>query len=203
MTSIALQRGFMNAIIVGIGVFSVIAILTFGIAAVSGRTVRDSGAIAFTIFWVVIFVAFVSNFLIDRSNRGALLLDCGPHPTRVLFLLNAVIFAFVGLSGGFASHSFDTFGIAGAMFGITFSIYWVVMSVGRLQIVENGIWQYWGLLKWHKLESYEWQDGTNPTLMLQTTTKIPLFGRGALPVPAEHAEAVSKLLEHYAAHKHT
>ena len=201
MTSVALQRGCLNAIICGIGVFSVIGTLMFGISAITGRTLRDSGAIAFAIFWVAVFAAFVSSFLIGRGKRGAILLDCGHHPTRVLFLFNAAIFAFLGLTGGFASNTFDTHGTASALFGITFSVYWVLMSFGRLQIVESGIWQYWGLLKWQKLESYEWQGDGTPTLMLQTKTRLSFLGRGALSVPAEHKEAVSILLEKYAAQK--
>jgi len=201
MTSVAWQRGCVNAIICGIGVFGVNGILTFGIAAMTGRTLRDSRAIAFAIFWVAIFAAFVSTFLIGRAKRGAILLDCGHHPTRALFLFNAALFAFLGLGGGFASHTFDTFGIASALFGITFSVYWVLVSLGRLQIVENGIWQYWSLLRWQKLQSYEWKEDANPTLMLQTVTTLPFLGRGALPVPAEHKEAVSKLLEQYASQK--
>jgi hypothetical protein len=201
MTSVAWRRGFKNAIICGIGVLGVIGILTFGISTLTGRSFRDSGAIAFAVFWVATFAAFVLTLLIGRAKRGAIVLDCGHHPTRALFLFNAVIFAFLGLAGGFASNAFDTLGIASALFGITFSVYWLLMSFGRLQIVENGIWQYWSLLKWQQIESYEWHGGADATLMLQTKTKLPFLGRGALPVPAEHKEAVSGLLERYAAQK--
>ncbi len=201
MTGIAWQRGIKNAVICLIGVLGVIGIMAIGVSALTGRTFQDSAAIAFGIFWIGIFVAFVSTFLIGRGKRGEVLLDCGHHPTRALFLLNAAIFAFLGLGGGFASNTFDSLGIASALFGVTFSAYWVLMSLGRLQVVENGIWRYWSLLKWQKLHSYEWQGNSRPTLMLQTKTKLPFLGRGALPIPAEHKEAFSKLLEQYAAQK--
>lgn len=195
MTNAAWQRGFKNATICGIGLFGVIGILTFGISALTGRAFQDVGTIVFAIFGVVIFAGFTLTFLIGRGKRGAILLDCGHHPARGLFLFNAVIFAFLGLGGGFSSN---------ALFGtlsVCWAAYWVLMSFGRLQIFENGIWQYWSLLKWQKLESYEWRGGANPTLMLQTKTKLPFLGRGALPVPAEHKEAASELLEKYAAQK--
>jgi hypothetical protein len=201
MTNVALQRGFKNAIICGIGVLGVIGFLTFGIKTLTGRSFRDSGAISFAIFWVVIFTGFVLVFFIGRMKRGDVLLDCGHHPTRALFLLNAVLFTFLGLGGGFASDAFGTVGIAGALFGLSFSVYWVLISFGRLQIVENGIWQYWSLLRWRRIESYEWKGDANSTLMLQAKTKLPFLGRGALPVSIEHKEAVSELLEQYAAHK--
>lgn len=201
MTSSAVQRGYKNALICSVIVAAVVAVLTFGIAAISGRTLRDSGAVAFAILWATVFAFFVSTFLIARARRGAILLDCGHHPTRALFVFNAVLYglAFFVLGGGFASGAFDKFGIASALFGITFSVYWVLMSLGRLQFVENGIWQYWSLLKWQKVASYEWEGDANPTLMLQTKTMFPFLGRGALPVPLEHKEAVSRLLEQYVA----
>ena len=96
---------------------------------------------------------------------------------------------------------FDSVSIGIALFGITFSVYWVLIAFGRLQIVENGIWQYWSLLEWKKLESYEWRGDATPTLMLQTKTKLPFPGRGALPVLAVHKEAVSELLEKHVAQK--
>lgn len=201
MTSVAWLRGFKNAIICGIGVFGVIGILTFGIKTLTGRSVPDSGAIAILIFWVVIFATFVLTLLTGRGKRGAVLRDCGHHPTRALFLFNAAIFAFLGLGSGFASNTFDTGGITSVLFGITFSVYWVLISLGRLQIVENGIWQYWSLLKWERIDSYQWTGDANPTLMLQTKTKLSFLGRGALPVPTEHKAAVSESLEKYVTQK--
>ncbi len=203
MTNAAWHRGIKNATICGIGLFGVIGILTFGISALTGRPIQDVDTIVFAIFGVVIFAVFVLTLLIGREKRGAILLDCGHHPARALFRFNAVAFAFLGLGGGFAANAFGTPGITTALFAITYSVYWVLMSFGRLQIVENGIWQYWSLLKWQKLESYEWRGGANATLMLQAKMKLPFLGRGALPVSAEHKEAVSELLEKYTAQKNS
>jgi hypothetical protein len=72
-----------------------------------------------------------------------------------------------------------------------------MMALGRLQLTENGIWQYWSLLKWDNIASYAWQGDTRPTLMLQTKSKYPILGRGALPVGPEHRDAISELLERH------
>ena len=69
------------------------------------------------------------------------------------------------------------------------------MAYGRLQILENGIWQYGWLLNWDRIKSYEWQGEDNRTLMLTTNAKFPSLGKGALPVPREHRDAVDELLQ--------
>lgn len=70
-----------------------------------------------------------------------------------------------------------------------------VHAYGRLQIFENGIWQYAGLLNWDRIESYEWQGEENRTLMLNTINKLPFWRKLALPVPLEHRDAVDDLLQ--------
>jgi len=179
--------------ICGIGVLCVIGIPTFGVLVLTGRTLRDSGTIAFAIFLVAFFASFVFSLLIGRGKRGAILLDCGPQPRRVFFLLNAAIFAI-----GFLIL---TLGIADGVVRITISMFSILLWFGRLQFVENGIWQYWSLLKWQDLESYEWQGDATHNLILQTKTKLTLLGREFLSVPVEKKNAVSKLLEQYATQK--
>ena len=197
MTDVAFRRGMKNALLCLIGVFALVAILAQLVTTLTGRTWRESVAFSFAIFWVVVFVAFIVNAVVGRQRRGAVLLDCGPHPTRVLFLLNAGIFAFLALSNFFSAEKNDLRGIAMLIFGTSFCAYWVMMALGRLQLTENGIWQYWSLLKWDKVASYAWQGDTRPTLILQTKSKYPILGRGALPVGPEHREAISELLERH------
>ena len=197
MTDVAFRRGMKNALLCLIGVFAVVAILAQVVTTLTGQTWRDSVATSFAIFWVVVFLAFIANAIIGRQRRGEVLLDCGPHPTRILFLLNAGIFGFLALSHVFSADKSDLNGIASLIFWGSFCAYWVMMALGRLQLTENGIWQYWSLLKWDKIASYAWQGDTRPTLMLQTKSKYPILGRGALPVGPEHREAISELLERH------
>ena len=69
--------------------------------------------------------------------------------------------------------------------------FWVVMATGRLQVRENGLWQYWGLLRWDRLASYHWAD--DATLILRGRGPLN-FLQGALPVPPEHQAEVKALL---------
>ena len=69
------------------------------------------------------------------------------------------------------------------------------MATGRLQIREGGLWTYWGLLRWEKIESLQWSGDS--TLMVKAKSRLPFLGRGALPVPPEQKQAVNELLQKY------
>ena len=67
------------------------------------------------------------------------------------------------------------------------------MAFGRLQIREGGLWQYWGLLRWDKIEFYQWSGDS--TLVLKAKSHLPFLGRGALPIPPEDKQAIEELLQ--------
>jgi hypothetical protein len=182
-----------NLVICGVGVYATIGLLACAVWAIFQQSALYSLAIAFVILLVGSLTAFLVSWLYGNLVSGSVLLDCGPHPTRMLFWVNAVLFLLGGAGGslGMIAKPFGTFGIAGGMLAIAFSAYWVIMACGRLQICENGIWQYWALLKWDKLRSFEWE---GDTLLLQTTARFPFLGRGALPVPPEQHAAFDELL---------
>ena len=198
MTAAAWNRGLKNALICAVSVFALVGVLALAISAIFQQPIRDSFGVAFAIFWILIFAVFVFSWLYSMNVSGSVLLDCGPHPTRGLFLVNAVLFPVMGAGGSLAAFAskFDEFGIASALFGVTFAVFWVIMAFGRLQIREMGIWGYWGLLRWEKLVSYAWH---GDTLMLQTKTVLTFLGRGALPVPSEHKTAVDETIKYYSA----
>jgi hypothetical protein len=80
---------------------------------------------------------------------------------------------------------------------MSFSVYWLIMAGGRLQARENGVWQYWGLLPWSKIESYHWANDC--TLLVKARGPLSFLGRGALPVPPEYKDAFDQLLQkHFA-----
>lgn len=197
--SIAPQRGWMHLLVCFLTMIVVVSVLAFGLSAIAGRPIRESFSIAFALVWSIIFVVFVSTYLMGRRNRGAILLDCGRHPARALCLFNAAVFLFLALTGGLVTNITDARGVAGVMFGITFAAYWLMMSLGRLQFTENGIWQYWHLWRWQGLEGYEWHNEASSTLMLQSKSRYLMLSSAALAVPAEQKEAVAKILNKYLA----
>lgn len=197
MTTTAYAQGVRNALICGIGVLAFWLSIAGVISLVSDRPIRDSYGPAFAILWGFIIVWFVAAWIYGRQSGGRVILDCGPHPTRKLFLINAVIFLFLGVTGSLAGTSAASMdpGIAGPVFGISFALYWVIMATGRLQMRETGIWQYWSLLRWSRIDTYSWANDC--TLLLKTKGALSSLGRGALPVPPEHKEAIEKLLQEH------
>lgn len=204
MTAAAWRRGTKNALLCGIAVSAVVVGLTYLIAALLQLDWRQSTAIASATVWAFALAAFVTVWFWGRRTAGPVLLDCGPHPAQRLFLLNAAIFtglAIAALALGLSGRQSVVVVAFGGLFAASFAIYWLMLARGRLQIREDGIWQYWSLLRWDRVRSYAWKAGTQPTLMLQTTAAVPALGRGALPVPLSHQPTIDRLLrEHGVAH---
>jgi hypothetical protein len=148
-------------------------------------------------------LAFFGTWFYGRSAAGPVLLDCGAHPTWWLFLLNAGLFVMLGLMNGLdpilkliegpaATWTTILFGIGWPVLMISLVPYWLVMASGRLQMRENGIWQYWGLLRWSKIDSYHFAN--DATLTIRAKGFLSSRIQGALPVPPEQKQAVEELL---------
>ena len=188
-----LRRGQLNALICAIGVVAILSLLTVGIWAIFKQPVVSSAIIAFGIFWIFIFTTFIVCWRHGKATSGPVLLDCGPQPTKKLFWIQAMFFLIFFGGGGFLRFldNSDMFGIAVMLFGLTAFIYWGIMASGRLQIRQNGIWQYCSLLKWNRLQSYEWQ---GDSLLIQANTRLLFLGKGALPVTIEHKVSFEEML---------
>jgi hypothetical protein len=118
--------------------------------------------IVFSAVWGLTLLASLGAWLYGWRAKGRILLDCGPHPMRWLFVVDGLFF--------------------------------LIMALGRLQVTENGIWQYWGLLRWRKIASYRWADDNTLSV---TPRAGSLLLRGALPVPTEHTKAVDSILSEF------
>jgi hypothetical protein len=184
MTITALKRGYLNAL--NCGLFLVGAWLLVGgmIAVVTGRERADSLLISFALICGLTFFTFFLTWLLGRNAGGQVLVDCGPHPARWLFLFEAGLFALVGAGGCLAIGGISMAPrVASAVFGLVVAVYWLVLATSRLQVKERGLWLYTGLLPWHKVESFSW----TPDSTLQVTVRgtFARLRHGALPVPPE------------------
>jgi hypothetical protein len=194
MTPTAWGRGATNALICGFILLVSWLLIAGLISSFSHTSLTDSFSLAWTFLAGLILVLFLGTWLYGLNAGGRVLLDCGPHPTRVLFLIEAAVFPALGFCGGFAASSLSrSLAISGPMFGISVGVYSLIMASGRLQIREGGLWQYWGLLLWERIVSCELSGDS--TLMVQAKTRLPLLGRGALPVPREQKQAINELLQ--------
>ncbi len=190
MTLTAWLQGVANAMVCAVGVFGTWLTIGWLVSLATDKTTAESGTIAFAIIWVGCLFGLVTGWVNGLRCRGSLLLDCGGHPTRWLFLANAVLFAIAGVGGSFATNS--TFGRLGTLFALSFAACWVLMGMGRLGIHEHGIWTYWGLVKWGRVKEHSWAD--DGTLLIRATGPLSFLCRGAIPVPSERLAAFRELL---------
>lgn len=193
MTKAARKRGRTNAVIVLMMLWPVIYLVALAVShqfnismtfAILGTSLSLSA--------IMIPITF-GTMLLGRARAGQVLLDCGPHPARKQFwMMAALMFA-----AAFVTALLTTGIVANliAIFLAAFALYWAVLSRGRLQICENGVYQYWGLLRWNRIQSYRWEGDLDATLLLQATTRFAFMGRGALPVAVEQKKLVDALLQ--------
>ncbi len=191
LTSTARRQGLKNALICGIGLLVVWLAVTAALSLLPGRKFLDSMMLSFALLWVVTFLGFLGTWLYGLSTRGRVLLDCGPIPHRRVFLMMGVLSLLAPLGGGLAATPASPLLIvASPVFAVSFAAYSFIAATGRLQVRENGLWFYFGLLRWRKIEHYRW--APDSTLMLTATLVFSL--RSAVPVPPEHREHFDALL---------
>lgn len=189
MSPTAWRQGAMNALICGSSIALIWVALAVLFSILLRQSVAQSFRIAFLVVWAVTFLTFLGTWLYSRLGRGRVLLDCGPHPTRCLFIVNFFLFIIVGFGEVFNSTT-GGLGTVRLSFPVSLGVFWLIIASGRLQMTERGIWQFWGLLRWSKIGSYRWVDDST----LLVTPKRRFFLRGALPVPPEHKQAVDAFL---------
>lgn len=194
MTSTAWAQGFSNALICAVGMMAVVTVGGWGLTW-AGLPWREAAAWVFGLVFVASNAAFYLTLARDYRRRGRLILDCGPHPTRWLFLLEGLIFLAVAARTASGQVPAGPFRVALPALTAASGLLFLVFSTGRLQVREGGIWQYWGLLEWDRLAWYRWAD--DATLMLRGRGPFQ-FLRGALPVPPESQAEVKSLLAKHA-----
>jgi len=187
MTITAYLQGVANMLVIGVCVFGAWLAIRWLVSLISDRILAESNGIAFAIFWVGCMVALVGSWIYGLSRRGALLFDCGGHPTRWLFLVIAAAFFIAGLTGSFG----DGMGRWGIWFTLSFSAYWVFLGTGRLGIHEHGVWTYWVLMPWKRVKGYHWTD--DGTLIVKTSGPLSYLLRSAIPVPKECVDEFKQL----------
>jgi hypothetical protein len=195
MTGTAWSRGLQNAFVCSMGIILVLGVSTVCLMFLFGQSFSFSLLISYIVLMAAILLAFIGGWFYGRLHRGPILHDCGAHPTRWLFFVNAAFFLFMGWSTGADTftENFNIYRTGVAVFFAVFSLYWLVMASGRLLVCENGLWLYWSLMPWHKIGSYEWK---NDTLLVQSKVRLTLL-KGAIPVSPADQPAVDELLQQH------
>jgi hypothetical protein len=194
MTAAALRLGAVNGVIWSSILIVNLLLVAEMITFVSHFSFGESLWLALALIWGPTFVLFVGAWLNGLNAGGRVLLDCGPHPARWVFLIQGALYLVVGVGGTVVASSFsNSLAIVAPVFGISYGILLLIVASGRFQIREGGLWRYCDLLRWDKIESCQWS--ADSTLMLQANTPFPFLGRGALPVAPEDKQAINELMQ--------
>ncbi len=186
-SSVSGQR--LRNVFVSVAVILVVLLSLAGVLSlVLGRTIAGCLRLSLACLFGAMYLAFVTLWLYGRKTGGRVLLDCGPYPTWWVFLVFGLIIVIDRIPHGSLASSwskiFET---------VVLSSFFVIGALGRLQIRENGIWQYWGLLRWSSIKSYHW--GVDSTLLISQRGLFSFLGlRGVLPFPPQQKQAVDDLL---------
>jgi hypothetical protein len=166
--------------------------LTVAVALATGQTLGASSARAGNLLWWALLLYIVAFWFCGRLTAGRLLLDCGPSSARPFALLVAAFYIFGALWNLFTTGD-------AILWDLSFGVFFLLMAFGRLQIRENGIWEYLTLLRWGKVVSYAWPN--DATLVLHTKG---LLGpsQTLVPVPLEKQPEIDALLAQHAPHAH-
>lgn len=200
MTAPLWKAGFRNMLVCSVGILAFMGALTLTILVVNPEHFWVSYFLGYGVFMLLAFAFFFVDWWRGRRSAGAILLDCGPFPNRIpVSMAVALSLAFSAVCVyELASLNLYKLAIVAAVFGLFTTGYFLIIAFGRLQIRGNGIWQYVGLLRWDRILDFRWEGDTNPTLVLHARSRVPFWGRGALPVPNEHRNAIDELIR-----KHT
>jgi membrane associated rhomboid family serine protease len=142
MTPIAPARGKKNATIVFVGLIIFVGLASYAIAVLTNRSLVVSSGLGGAVLAVLSFTAFFGLWLRDRRRRDVVILDCGPHPTKWLFLMLAPVIPLLGISSMMIEPSERTMWTLGVPALMLFQgPFFAIMGFGRLQVTEQGFWQ--------------------------------------------------------------
>lgn len=177
-----------------VGIVVVQLTIAAAISLATSQPMSHSFWLAWAVLWVLILLVLIGTWVYGRKAGGPILQDCGPHPRKKLYLLMALFYLLLGVTGGVTGASVPkTFGVGGPVSEISLAVYLLIAATRRLQMREHGIWQYWSLLRWNKIGSYYW--ASDCTLMVRGNSRLVFLWKGALPVPPELKQAVDELLQ--------
>jgi hypothetical protein len=117
-------------------------------------------------------------------------------------LISGFLFIVVGFAGTYT----DWFGdlpyarLFSGLIGLLVGAHRILVSFSHIRVHENGVLAYLDLVKWEKIESFQWISGNDQadTLQLKYKGRLPAFmRRGAIPVPIEKKTDLELILEQY------
>lgn len=140
--------------------------------------------ITFFVFaFALVLLASLIRSLNHRRSAGAVLTDAGPNPTRGKNLFTGFFCLLLCVWGLIEFlREFDLFYLSFTIAGAACVIALIANALGRLQILENGLWLYSDLIVWERIAAHRWDGENNCQLRLQIKT-LPFVKKETAPLP--------------------
>ena len=195
-------QGAKNAFFVSLTIVALVGAIAMIPIQGFGESTQDRLAISFGVIWVAVFCWAYFSLFSSRQKAGQELLDVAPNQNGTIISLIGIGSIVIGLFGiaDFIGNDSRFSWLRSAIIGLSCGLYFVYLGFSHIRICENGIVAFVDLIKWSKIESFEWIDhnGKAYTLKLRYKGKIPMFLRmGAVPVPTEKKSQVDAILRQY------
>jgi hypothetical protein len=195
-TVAAKVQGLRNALLCLVGVLTLVGCvsamcLTWGVPlfyAMLGSLLALLG---------LVMVIILSGWLRDRNSSGPVLLDLGPNPVRnslrkAAWSVGALAVS-IGPMTGWLTKEAEVAIIAGGSLGLV-ALFFFLLSIGRLQVRESGLWVCWQLLRWGKIGSWRWEGDS--ALWVNTKGFFSWY-QMILPIaPGQRKEVYELLIKH-------
>lgn len=94
-TKAAMRQGRKNALVFLVVLLTAILVTAHAIRFIFDRTLNESIIQAFGVLLVLSFISFFLRWFWSKSKKGRLVLDCGEHPAKGLYLFQARMLSFV------------------------------------------------------------------------------------------------------------
>jgi hypothetical protein len=158
----------------------------------------------FTLYTVGISIWLLSWFF-RKQEAGVLLLDIGKTAqNKLLFWVGLFEVAVAGfmtwlffeqVSMGLPQYSSLGTEVSKLAFWWSFSIFFMLLGLSKLEFRENGICFMFSFIAWQRIKSYDWEQSKPNTLTIRFEPRYPLFpGFMSMSIPAKHRDAVSHVL---------
>ena len=175
------------------------------ISKLSGLDTKSSvKLLLFTIsFGCTLYLTF--GLINGRRQRGAIITDSGNRNHKKAFILVLIIFGLSTIRSAYSvflslSTRFDWTAFINLYYSLWFFLFYLLLTLGRLQFAENGISHTLGLLKWIDIKSWRITTGESPTLTVNYQTLWSFINNGEWVIPThnltpENQEALLQLLK--------
>jgi hypothetical protein len=165
------------------------------------------GWVSFYILYAVGISIWLISWFFRKQEAGALLIDIGrTSQNKFVFWIGLFEVAvavlqtwlfFMLVSNGIPKYTSLELEISRLVFWWSVASFFVAIGLNKLELRENGICFMYSLIKWQRINSYDWELVKPNVLTIRFKPRFPLSpGSMSIAIPEEHKkDVVSHILD--------